>query len=69
MTEHLHPLHIHIEKPRRFTYPFNYEPHPLCRLAAQQVQDYIASHPEIRPDADNGKMFGVLVVQRLEVRG
>ena len=69
MTEHLHPLHIHIEKPRRFTYPFNYEPHPLCRLAAQQVQDYIASHPEIRPDADNGKMFGVLVVQRLEVIG
>jgi tRNA pseudouridine32 synthase/23S rRNA pseudouridine746 synthase len=32
-------------------------------LAAKEVQAYIASHPEIREDADKGKMFGVLVVE------
>ena len=58
----LHPLHTDIQKPERFTYPFCYEPHPLCQLAAKEVQAYIASHAEIKEDADNGKMFGVLVV-------
>lgn len=53
-----------IPKPERFTYPFAYEPHPLCRLAAEEVQQYIAAHPDIREDADRGKMFGVLVVAR-----
>ena len=33
-----HPLHTDIAPPTRFTYPFCYEPHPLCRLAAQEVQ-------------------------------
>ena len=64
MMKHLHPLDSDIEKPRRFTYPFCYEPHPLCQLAAKEVQAYIAAHPEIREDADRGKMFGVLVVVR-----
>ena len=61
--EHLHPLESHLERPERFTYPFCYEPHPLCQLAAKEVQAYIATHPEIREDADQGKMFGVLVVE------
>ena len=61
--EHLHPLHTNIGQPERFTYPFAYEPHPLCRLAADEVQKYIAAHPDIREDADRGKMFGVLVVE------
>ena len=61
--EHLHPLHTDTERPERFTYPFAYEPHPLCRLAAAEVQAYIATHPDIREDADRGKMFGVLVVE------
>ena len=61
--EHLHPLESHLERPERFTYPFCYEPHPLCQLAAKEVQAYIAAHPEIREDADQGKMFGVLVVE------
>lgn len=60
--EHLHLLDSHLEAPERFTYPFCYEPHPLCQLAAKEVQAYIAAHPEIREDADQGKMFGVLVV-------
>ncbi len=59
----LHPLNTDIAKPERFTYPFCYEPHPLCQLAAKEVQAYIASHAEIKEDADHGKMFGVLVVE------
>ena len=59
----VHPLHSDIPKPERFTYPFAYVPHPLCQLAAKEVQAYIGSHPEIKEDADRGKMFGVLVVE------
>ena len=59
----IHPLHTDIQKPERFTYPFCYEPHPLCLLAAKEVQQYIATHAEIKEDADRGKMFGVLVVE------
>lgn len=59
----IHPLHNStLERPLRFTYPFCYEPHPLCCEAAAEVQQYIAGHEEIRNDADRGKMFGVLVV-------
>ena len=65
-TMKLHPLHTDIPKPERFTYPFCYEPHPLCQLAAKEVQAYIERHAEIKEDADKGKMFGVLVVDTLE---
>ena len=65
-TMKLHPLHTDIQKPERFTYPFCYEPHPLCQLAAKEVQAYIASHAEIKEDVDKGKMFGVLVVDTSE---
>ena len=61
--EILHPLKTDIQAPERFTYPFCYEPHPLCEMAAKEVQAYIVNHVEIREDADNGKMFGVLVVE------
>ncbi len=61
--EHVHPLYTDQEPPQRFTYPFCYEPHPLCEMAAREVQQYIASHHDIREDADQGKMFGVLVVE------
>ena len=60
----LHPLNTDIQAPERFTYPFCYEPHPLCVMAAKEVQAYIGSHAEIREDADKGKMFGVLVVEK-----
>lgn len=59
----MHPLHTNIEPPRRFTYPFCYEPHPLCLLAAEEVQRYIASVDEWREEIAKGKMFGVLVVE------
>ena len=63
---HIHPLHTNSERPARFTYPFCYEPHPLCCQAAAEVQQYIAAYEEIRADADNGKMFGVLVVENTD---
>ena len=44
----MHPLESRIAPPERFTYPFAYEPHPLCQLAAKAVQAYIAGHEEIR---------------------
>ena len=62
----IHLLHSNDERPVRFTYPFCYEPHPLSCQAAAEVQQYIATHEEIRRDADNGKMFGVLVVESAE---
>ncbi len=58
-----HELHTDIPKPDKFTYPFYYVPHPLCRLAAQQVQDYLAKTVEWHEELCRGKMFGVLVVE------
>lgn len=59
----LHTLDTTTAPPPRFTYPFCYEPHRLCREAAAVVQHYIRTNEALRRDADNGKMFGVLVVQ------
>ena len=55
-----HPLHTDIKPPERFTYPFYYEPHPLCLLAAKEVQQHLQTMP-----LTEGKMFGVLVVTPL----
>lgn len=52
-----------IDLPRKFTDPFNYEPHVLCQIAAHEVQQYIDSHPMWCEELVEGKMFGVLVVQ------
>lgn len=62
--------------PKRFTFPFYYEPHPLCELAATQLQRHLETQTEWRHnfgiEQDNtpnslekaiGKMFGVLLVQ------
>ncbi len=51
----LHPLNTDVQAPERFTYPFCYEPHPLCEMAAKEVQAYISS--------------GVLVVKMDDGRG
>ena len=59
----LHPLLTTLEKPLRFNNPFDYEPHPLCLQAADEVKHFIASQPELLADAERGKMFGVLVVE------
>ena len=60
--KHFHTLQTNMARPEQFNDPFDYEPHPLSILAAEEVQRYIMEHPEIKEDADQGKMFGVLVV-------
>ena len=58
--------------PVRFTFPFYYEPHPLAKIAAAELQHYLETHTGLGHnfglDADDaglaiGKMFGVLVVR------
>lgn len=58
-----HPLHTTIRKPKKFTYPFCYEPHPLCILAAREVQKYISSIQTWKEEISKGKMFGVLIIE------
>lgn len=60
-----------LEIPEKFTFPFFYEPHPLCQVAATELQEHLKTDPALYnlldPQAPNslpyGKMFGVLVVQ------
>jgi len=57
--------------PDKFTFPFCYEPHPLCVVAADELQHHLQTQSEwnhnfgITGDEDSaiGKMFGVLLVQ------
>ncbi|MCA0133114.1 RluA family pseudouridine synthase [Winogradskyella alexanderae] len=58
--------------PDLFTYPFYYEPHPLCIKASLEIQDYLVSQKEfehnfglddIKSGLPIGKMFGVMVVE------
>lgn len=49
--------------PSKFTYPFHYTPHPLCVLAADEIIKTIENVPLWRDAADQGKMFGILVVR------
>jgi tRNA pseudouridine32 synthase/23S rRNA pseudouridine746 synthase len=66
-----------IPLPKRFTFPFYYEPHQLTRIAATELQQYLEQQTELdhnfglHADAEGmiiGKMFGVLVVQDAEGR-
>lgn len=61
-----------ISLPERFTFPFYYDPHPLARLASEELKDYLTSQQDFTHNfglntEDTGlvigKMFGVLVVQ------
>jgi len=50
--------------PTRFTFPFCYEPHSLCLLASQELQQQLESHEQFRQEFEQtGKMFGVLLVE------
>lgn len=51
-----------IALPEKFTYPFNYTPHPLCCRAADEVRAYVRSRTDWSREVEAGKMFGVLVV-------
>ncbi|WP_205618011.1 RluA family pseudouridine synthase [Tenacibaculum ovolyticum] len=61
-----------IKLPTKFTFPFYYEPHILCKLATIEVQNYLKTQTDFKHNfgLDNsfeglpiGKMFGVLIVQ------
>lgn len=63
---------VGIELPTLFTFPFYYQAHPIVRVAAEQVQDYLLTQNDwkhnfgLNPTDTGlviGKMFGVLVVQ------
>lgn len=50
-----------IEVPKQFTYPFFYQPHDLCKIAAKEIEtEILQSHTNTK--LLEGKMFGVLVV-------
>lgn len=56
--------------PEKFTFPFFYEPHPLCVIATNELQEYLVNQTDFEHnfglfDSEDaiGKMFGVLVVQ------
>lgn len=53
--------------PEHFTYPFCYKPHPLCVMAAQEVQAYLKIQKQWAAELKAGKMFGVLVVAPLRL--
>lgn len=58
----------------RFTFPFYYDPHPLCLIAVKQLQAHLTTQTHwqhnfgLTADTNNiiGKMFGVLVVQNTQ---
>ncbi len=61
-----------IELPTQFNYPFYYTPHPLCKIAASELQIYLSNQKDWEHNfgiaSDNsgmpiGKMFGVLIVK------
>ncbi len=53
-----------IQLPKLFTFPFCYVPHHLCVLASQHLREYIDSRQDWREELSQGKMMGVLVVQK-----
>jgi len=66
-----------IPLPERFTFPFYYDPHPLTKIAAAELQHYLETQTHLdhnfglSADKDgvaDGKMFGVLVVHDTEGR-
>jgi tRNA pseudouridine32 synthase/23S rRNA pseudouridine746 synthase len=64
-----------IQVPKKFTFPFYYEPHQLAEIAVKEVQNYLENQTDFTHNfglySNNttgaiGKMFGVLVVKNRE---
>lgn len=52
--------------PEQFTFPFYYEPDPLCVRAAELLQRVLTNSTRLKHNFDQlGKMFGVLLVQKV----
>ena len=49
------------DTPLRFTYPFHYQAHPWCKIAAKRLQQNLCYQGFNRNHS--GKMFGVLIVK------
>ena len=70
MMFHVLPDYVRgIPSPSSFTYPFCYEPHPLCVAAVFEVRSYLESQLEWKDELSQGKMMGVLVVEKESERG
>ena len=52
-----------IALPSLFTWPFHYTPHPLARMAADEVMAYLSTRKEWHEELMRGKMLGVLIVK------
>ena len=61
-----------INLPKVIDYPYNYEPHTIAKIAAQELQQYLKTQTDFQHDfgiknpnslTAMGKMFGVLVVK------
>ena len=66
MLHHFTRSIAHIALPDKFTYPFHYTPHPLCVMAADEVQVYLQHQAQWQDELQQGKMFGILIVQTTE---
>lgn len=63
MSAVIHPINVTIEAPSEMNNPFDYEPHPLCLHAAEEVRAFVSRQEAWLPEIAAGKMFGVLVVE------
>lgn len=61
-----------IPLPEKFTFPFYYEPHPLAKIAAKELQAYLENQTDFKhsfglkndpKELAIGKMFGILIVK------
>ena len=52
-----------VDMPAELNDPFCYQPHPLCLMAARDVQRFVGSKAEWSDELGRGKMFGVLAVR------
>lgn len=70
LSDIFHPLTLRKGEtlPKQMNDPFDYEPHPLCRRAAEEVCASLAEHSEWCDEIAQGKMFGVLLVRDGEGR-
>ena len=59
----LHPINFHCAKPEKLNNPFYYQPDELCKFAQKEVLKYLETKPDFLPEIEQGKMFGVLIVE------
>jgi tRNA pseudouridine32 synthase/23S rRNA pseudouridine746 synthase len=64
-----------IQVPDKFTFPFYYEPHPLAKVATNEIQEYLEKQTDfehefgiksVKQKNAIGKMFGILVVKKID---